>query len=122
IAQDGGVNPERISSVVTSERLPTEIDSLNKYQSRKVKATGSTSFDTPSLAQYSQDADGIEIDVYVCVDVEAVRIFDSSGVDVTPERANRLPVQVGFQSNSSDWSALRLSSSDVWTGDDYCVG
>jgi hypothetical protein len=90
------------------------------YIERGWRATGSSAFDSAELQQYIDDGDGnAEVAMYVCLDVSGLRIIDETGADVTPERDNRLPLEVRFV-NSRASTALVQSGSDIWAGADFC--
>lgn len=122
ITADGGANPERIEPLVTPERAPAEAEVFAKFASRLLHTQGATAFDSGSLQVYAEDGIGrASLGLYLCIDVTNVRILDSSGSDVTPDRTNRLPLVVAFETRSGNPNLL-ISGSDAWNGADFCNG
>ena len=121
IAQEGGANPERIAPFVTEEALSDQVGQFLPYTQRSLHTVGVTKFDRVTLQQSVEATPGvIEVATYVCLDVSDVRIIDKSGTDVTPiERANRLPLEVGFEDQSGT-GILLMSRSETWSGSDFC--
>jgi hypothetical protein len=120
ITADGGGNPERIEPLVTPERAPAEADVFAKFASRQLHTRGATSFDTVSLQEYAEDGGGsATLALYLCIDVTEVRILDSSGSDVTPDRTNRLPLVVELRAKSGV-PLLLVNRSDAWDGANFC--
>ena len=121
IAQEGGKNPERIAPLVSQDALPDQIQQFAPYQERSIRASGSSRFDSITLQQFMEIDQGVfEIVVYLCLDVTAVKVLDDSGKDVTPgTRASRLPLEIGFEGESTSKN-LVITRSESWHGSDFC--
>ena len=122
ITADGGANPERIARYVTSTQLPKEVSAFQELIDADVKTQGESKFDVVKLQQYSDNLDGTaSIVVYLCVDVSAVRVVDSSGIDVTRgDRIDRFPLEVGFAIEIATPKVPLISRSAPWTGTNFC--
>jgi hypothetical protein len=122
ITADGGANPERIKPLVTAEQYANFSESAATLTEKGWHTSGRTTFRKLSLAQADLSAEmAAAIDLYVCVDVSAVRIIDTLGQDVTPTtRLDAVPIEIGFVAASEGWPALALSRSESWTGTDFC--
>jgi hypothetical protein len=121
IAQEGGANPERIKPFVTGDSLAAQLRGFSVLYKWKLRANGSTTFDTVSLQHQAERAKGsVDIDIYMCTDVTKVRVVNTDGADVTPpDRVARLPIQVSLTSRSPG-ERLRLARSDSWPGTNFC--
>lgn len=115
IARDGGANPERLSKYVSNSLFDEEIKGFQEIQTSALKAIGNSKFDTLHL----QSNDGGSISTYLCIDHSMIRIFDTSGTDVTnPTRSDRIPLVVTFQVLNND--RLIIEKSETWSGENYC--
>ncbi|MFC9561036.1 hypothetical protein [Agromyces sp. NPDC056965] len=97
-------------------------DSLQRLQESGTRTQGDTLFDNAGLVE-KVEADGVAtVSVYLCLDVSGVRVIDAAGADVTPpERLNRAPIQVEFESSSVKAPAqLVVSGAQSWSGEDFC--
>ncbi|KGJ72298.1 hypothetical protein GY21_16225 [Cryobacterium roopkundense] len=122
IANEGGAEIGRIADLVSPHYVKDVQAVLADSQEAGEIGSGATHFDTVSLVRYYDDTQNkASVMAYVCVDVTDVRIFDSSGVLITPaNRVNRVPVQAGFISSSVDPTHLLVDSEVPWSGQDFC--
>lgn len=115
IAAEGGKDPERIAPFVTEEYLSEELKASAVYEMYDVRAQGDATFDSMRLQQYFKESAGYTVVVvYVCLDVSSVRIIDLAGVDVTPKRADRILLEVGFEARGPEPTEMLLYKSSIW--------
>lgn len=117
IGNEGGADPERIADVVTGELLAVETDGFETFAANRWRTTGSTIL--RSLMEQRVDLSGSPTVVaYVCVDVTAVDVLDSSGQSlVAPSRPGLQPFVVGFDPSDD---GLKPSTREPWEGPDLC--
>jgi hypothetical protein len=116
ISADGGANPERLADHVTPDELERAEQRFGDLESSGRRTEGMTVFDSTSIQRF----DDIELAVYLCLDVEGVRVLNDQGQDVTPlDRPDRIPLEVTFEVNGR--KSLLLESSDVWEGTSICT-
>jgi hypothetical protein len=114
IAQEGGLNPERLQPFVTEQQFRNELEGIANYSSKNLHLAGGSSFDSVHIANPDLQHFGI----YLCIDNSKARIFDSVETDVTPEgRVDRWPLIVSFTQQSE---SLIVSGSETWTGSNFC--
>lgn len=114
ISHDGGADPERIKPYVTAAASKSVIPDFQELENSGRRTEGATKFRDVHLSRYS----GSEVAVFLCSDVSAVRVFDSSGQDVTPaSRQAVLPLEVEFAEQED---SLRIAKSAVWSGENFC--
>jgi hypothetical protein len=114
IAQEGGLNSERLKPFVTDEQYTNETEGLSNYSSSNLHLAGSTSFDSVHIA----NPDPQNFSVYLCIDNTNARIVDSRDLDVTPlGRVERWPLVVSFSFQSE---SHLVSGSETWTGSNFC--
>lgn len=119
IAIDGGANPERIAPFVTEEQLADELEGSQYFVENGIHASAGGTIVSTTLQQYSESGRSAEVVVYVCLDVSAVRILDSSGADVTPaDRAPHVALEVVLDGDSSE--KLLIVDSQQWPNSDSC--
>ena len=122
IARDGGVEPERLSPLVTPEWLAKEVASFNKFAKLSRHQTGSTSFRVTGLQGVHDDGHGgVSVGAYVCTNVSGTRFLDASGTDVTPaDRVSRVSLEVTFKGTPPASSQLVLARNEPWSGTGVC--
>lgn len=121
---EGGVSPERLEDVATTEISDREAAGYKQLTERGWVGVGATSVDSVELQQLDQSAGvGDEVvTVYACVDISGFDLVDSSGTSVTSaSRVLRTPFEIGFTRLGEDASGLVLSRKDAWTGEDFCA-
>ena len=121
VTTEGGNEPERLFPFLAEDYRDEAIAGYSLYSERGWRSEGSSAFDSAALQQYSDSGDGIaEVSIYLCLDVTAVRILDTSSKDVTPERDDRIPLEVQFKNSAQYSSELVQTGSEQWPGDDFC--
>lgn len=116
ITADGGADSDRIRQV-TSEGFGTKSEAdFAAFNQAGLRTTGSTRVDSARLLETDKAKQAVSF--YACQDVSEVRLFNSSGADVTPsERDDRVPLVID---TIMDDAALRVDGNQVWSGDDFC--
>ncbi|HEY4225531.1 MAG TPA: hypothetical protein VGM70_06930 [Pseudolysinimonas sp.] len=121
IANDGGKDPERFSTVVTSRWLPTELSSASKLEESGRHQTGVTASSSLTLEQVGQDDQGAELVAYTCLDLTGTRILNAVDEDVTPgSRQAKVSLEVTFRSKAGSASQLLVDSNEPWSGPTFC--
>lgn len=119
ITAEGGANPERLEPYVTPEQWAEELAGMKEWSDSGNMSVGASTFDRVTLQQYTSDPDLYQLTVYLCVDVSAVKVLDSTGSDVTrDDRINRYPLEVGFEASAPD--DVLIARSEVWLDASYC--
>ncbi|MHA6668951.1 hypothetical protein ACX3O0_08775 [Homoserinimonas sp. A447] len=120
IAQEGGVNPERIAPYVTEEWLERELTGFSAISNSTRHQVGASAFEDVTLQHVEDTIDYKAVTVYVCHDATGVRIFDSSGMDVTPPAlADPWKSEVTFEVDPAA-DHLLLAGNDPWVREDGC--
>lgn len=115
IAQEGGVNPERLSPLVSQGLLGAEESGFNEISSNRLHAVGNSRFDRFKLQVWT----GRELTSYLCIDHSEIRLLDINSEDVTnPSRIDRYPLQITF--SFEEGNKPKIESSETWTGENYC--
>ena len=119
---DGGSDSARLAAVTSDEALRAETKAASFYSDQGYRSVGSTSFDSLQLQFVEDDGQGSTIlSAYLCSDVAGVDVVDSAGASVVPaDRVDRFPLQVRFQNLRVASKALLITSSDSWTGKNFC--
>lgn len=95
IAQEGGVDPERLAPFVTEEWLEKEIKAFKGLVESGRYQEGATSFGSVELQQYEAS----NVGVYFCLDTSRTKFISGDGVDQTPQvRSTLIAVEVPFAS------------------------
>jgi hypothetical protein len=116
IAHGGGTDPELIKPYVTRAQFPKEAKGFLAFSANSRHTSGTSSFDSASLARY--DRAGDEVEVFLCQDISSTRVIDPEGTDVTPaNRPTRIPMDIVFQQGEH---SLLVARSEVWSGKDFC--
>ena len=117
ISHDGGANPERIAPFVTEERFPSEIAAFEAFSSKSLHTSGATGFDTIAFQRADVVGGGAEVAFYACWNGGAVRILDESGSDVTPDRIDRVALEIVVRASTA---SVVLESAEPWSGESSC--
>lgn len=122
IAQEGGVNPQRLSPLVTPEWLGKQIAVFDKFAETGNRQTGTTTFTVNRLQKVDDNGRGeATVVVYVCTDLSSTKILNSSGADVTPaDVQTTVPFEESFVSTAERGAVLLLSEDVVWAGKNFC--
>ena len=120
VAHDGGKDPERIANYVTPGRLQSELRTSDLFESKKIKTTGSTTFENAILQQVEVIGTGTSVTLYACWDATGVRVVDIDGNDATPiNRVDRQTLEIVLTTTKGKLP-LRLKSDDAWSGQSSC--
>ena len=115
IASEGGKDPERIAPYVTEELLPRELEVSGLFTQYELRAEGEATFDSIRLQQYFTASEGhTTVVVYLCNDVSPARIIDKSGADVTPDRPERVLLEVEFEARGPEPIEMLVARSEIW--------
>ena len=94
---------------------------IEKWNSNGWRATGATSFDSIRLQNTGWVDGNQQVTTYLCLDVSNGDVIDAAGVSVArPDRPLRLPLEVEFETTASVPTDLKISRSEVWSGENYC--
>ena len=120
---DGGKRPDRIAKFVSPEQLKRELKGFLYYKVNSLSSRGNSKFDSVRLESLiGHTKSDFDLSVYLCSDISSIRLFDSTGADVTPlDLPKRSPLQVGFEVRADSREELIVSRSESWTGNDFCA-
>jgi hypothetical protein len=113
IAQEGGVNPERLMPFVTEANYSSELNAFQSIQLHSQHLEGKTEFDSMHI----QNSEGEKIVTYLCLDVSQARLLNSDN-SVVSVPALRWPLIVRFATSSN--GLLAVDGSETWTGTNFC--
>jgi hypothetical protein len=117
IARDGGRGVEALSQITTESFFVENKDLAEKVQQDGLRTEGKTVFDSFSVQNYSQGESFLT--AYSCVRLGNINVFDSSGVNVTPNcRLNDVPMEITFEVVENK---LQIKESRVWSGSNFCL-
>jgi len=115
IARDGGANPERLKGLVSDELFEEQKSGYDDVKMNRLNAQGNSFFDN----FYIQSRSAESITNYVCLRLSEIKVFNDSGLDVTPVgRDDNLPLELEW---NLDRGKLVLQKSEVWTGQNFCL-
>ncbi|GGI45967.1 hypothetical protein BCL57_001472 [Agromyces flavus] len=109
---------DSIREVTTAQYAEELVEQYSSIRESSLRMVGRGKIDAARLAEQRTDGDATHVSIYACSDISGVRIVDSSGSDVTPERKERVPVQISFEQQGA--SPLLVAGSSTWSGDDFC--
>jgi hypothetical protein len=119
IAQEGGIDPDRIKAVATGETARTEIQGSQDLRNSGLHRSGSITFDSARFQQRWPATDGEHVVLYLCLDVTQSRRLDADGDDETPDRTlERVPLEVELVAVQSQQTYVQAGS--VWPGESFC--
>jgi hypothetical protein len=112
ILSEGGNDPERLLDAVSRDVYANEAPGFERIANNGWRGTGKTAF-TISLQRY----DDPQVVAYVCEDVSATDLLDSSGVSVVkPGRLAIVPFEVEFDGGDH----MLIVRKDMWDGGGAC--
>jgi hypothetical protein len=115
IGSEGGVDPERIAPLVTTDRLEVDLRGFETLRQLELRLVGFTTFEVIDVQRVEQVGDDLEVVFYACWDATQSRVTDAAGVDVTPpDRADRLVLEVVMVTEGGNLP-LVLASDDAWS-------
>lgn len=113
IANEGGVDPERIAPFVTEERLVVELRGFAVAQESGLRILGASSFEAIELQRFEPGPPAL-VAFYACWDASTTRVVDINGADVTPtDRVERAVLEVVL-TTAADSDHLVLESDEQW--------
>lgn len=117
IARDGGEGVDALSEL-TSEYFFVENKDLSEMVKQDgLRVEGKTIVDSFSLQNYSQGSNVFT--AYSCLRLSQIKVFDSSGVNVTPkDRLNDVPMEITFEVVDNKF---QINESKVWSGSNFCL-
>lgn len=118
ITQSDDTDSELIRAVTTTEYADELIEQYDSIRQSSLRLEGRGKLDSARLAEHSSDGSVTFVSIYACSDVSGVRVIDQSGSDVTPQRADRVPVLIEFERQGDE--LLLVAGSDKWPGEDFC--
>ncbi|ASD21460.1 hypothetical protein B7495_04590 [Cryobacterium sp. LW097] len=119
-ADDGSTEDEYLS-LSTGTAHDGDAQSMEKWRANGWHAIGITTFDSMRLQSVDIDAGSQQIRTYLCLDVTQGDVIDSEGSSVAkPDRPLRVPLEVEFEVASSASIDLKISRSEVWSGENFC--
>jgi len=118
---DGGSSEGEYMSLSTGGAHDGDAESIEKWRANGWRAVGITTFDSIRLQSVELEDGAQQIRTYLCLDVSQGDVIDSQGSSVAkPDRPLRMPLEVEFEATSSDSADLRISRSEVWSGENFC--
>ncbi|WP_349898622.1 hypothetical protein [Parafrigoribacterium soli] len=119
VSQEGGLNPARLSPLVTTNWLKQEVASANSFADSGLRQSGATHFDSARLQHYDRASPSQTIDVYLCLDVSEVHILDAEDTDTTkPSAQTKYSFVASFVTDGHQ--SLLLDDNSPWTGASFC--
>lgn len=119
IAQEGGVNPERIVDVAVDDLVEISVDGAREFQLLGYRTVGTSTFRDVQLQSVDEISTHLIVTVYLCNDISNVDVLDASGESVVPEsRANTTRLRVELIATPPDFD-LRVSTREPW-GEGSC--
>ncbi|HSP75831.1 MAG TPA: hypothetical protein VLO31_06425, partial [Cryobacterium sp.] len=122
VLADSGNDMSELADVAAGEALRAETDSASLYFSNGYRSIGTTSFDSLKLQSIDDDGRGSAVvNAYLCSDVTGVDVVNTADVSVVPDdRVDRFPIQVSLHNSRVASKDLVITSSESWTGKNYC--
>jgi hypothetical protein len=118
----GGKDEGQIETVAVGDALEAALTGFADYRAEGYRSTGSVSFDSMTLQQYSRDSSESNdvVTAYVCLDFTNQDVLGPTGVSVV---AINRPLRQGFEvafDRSPSATTLLLASRDPWEGENKC--
>jgi hypothetical protein len=121
IAQDGGVNPERLQPTVSPDWLAHEIVTFGEEKQNSKVQIGNTAFDNVSIQSIDTTKVVPEVTAYLCLDVSSVQIIViGSEIQLPPFESRRYSVLATFVPLVSDVETLVVHRMGPWPGEGFC--
>jgi hypothetical protein len=118
IASEGGVNPERFESVVTTDWLVREIESAQELERSGLQQIGESQLGSIELQQVDgSQSDLATVYAYVCLDLSEVSYVDDDGASSSPDEV-LIPLEVSFEATAID--QVLVAGNEPWTGENFC--
>jgi len=115
IFAESGEGIERLEAVAVDDQLAEDRTGFEEIFKSGFRSTGQTTFDSIELQQWSGDGHReTEVVVYLCQDISAVDVLDSTGKSVVlATRPDRIRYEVRLASNAES-PKLRVSNRSPW--------
>jgi hypothetical protein len=123
IANEGGVDPERIAAVATGDLHEDAIEGFEILREQNWHSVGQIALAGISLQYADLNGDRKEevLTAYVCIDLGAVDVLDASGESVvSPSRSDRQAFEVTFDLETES-QLLVPSARTPWDGGGVCA-
>ena len=118
IVESAHVEVDSIAGTTTPAFADELIAQYETLRESSLRLSGRGQIDSERIAEFGVGESGFYATMYACSDVSGVQVMNSSGDDVTPERAERVPVVIEFEGTAKD--TLLVAGSSKWSGDDFC--
>ena len=117
VLADSGARPERLETVLTGTALALAQADAAEFRVKGLRSVGAVRYRPPVLQAYEDPPVGISI--YVCEDVSAVDLLDSSGRSLVS--AGRNPLS-GFEARltARPDGSLVIAERNFWSGEGLC--
>lgn len=117
-----GLDPSRLSDVALGDALSAETRTARAYSEKKYRSVGSTTYDSAQIQSITDDGNGkVLVSAYLCSDVSDVDVVDEGGTSIVPaDRVDRFPLQIIFENSNAVSDRLKISSSVIWAGSNFC--
>lgn len=121
ILNEGGADPSRIVEFVTAQQLPKELKTFAQFVDKGWRGVGQARVASVKFQQAFDTAENEAVVViYACIDVSETVIVDADGNDVTPERDERVLLEVEFQAAGPEPIQLLIARSELWRQGTEC--
>lgn len=109
IAQEGGLNPQRLKDLVTEDWLTHETDSFAMLAASGRRQLGETTLAHVELQQF----DSYMLVAYFCVDFTGTSFVDADGQPVDTNGPDKATIEAAFEVQPE--GQLLLSRSELWS-------
>ena len=118
---DDESSPDEFLGLSTGSAREGDAATIDEWKAEGWRAVGVTTFDSIRL-QRSETTDGVyQIGTYLCLDVSKGDVLDAKGTSVAKlDRPLRLPLEVEFEATTATPTELKISRSEVWSGENFC--
>jgi len=118
---DGGSSEDEYLSLSTGTARDGDVESMEKWRANGWHAAGITTFDSMRLQSVDIEGGSQQIRTYLCLDVTQGDVLDGEGLSVAKtDRPLRVPLEVEFETSSAAPIDLKISRSEVWSGENFC--
>jgi hypothetical protein len=119
VLQSGGRETDQVKSVAEDSALDEILQDAEEFEQAGYRTTGSKIATSVVLQSYDSISRPEVVTVYVCENVAAVDLLDSSGLSiVSPTRPDATAFEV--QIRVIDLGELRVVQRKLWDGDGIC--
>ena len=110
-----------IRAVASGNALAAASESVEQFRSSSYRQTGTSFFDTTSIAQSSESRTGqVFLQIYACIDISGTDVIDGEGTSVVSlNRLSRYPVLISLETAASS-QRLVVIEEEVWDGQSFC--